>query len=68
MPQDSEFDAMKDIRGEPARLGHEGTVHYGRVQASVHDVTGFTPNFLVLIREVRAPLDIMLEPQNEEEP
>ena len=29
-------------------------------RASVHDTTGYTPNFLALGREVRAPLDIIL--------
>lgn len=34
--------------------------------ASVHNATGFTPNFLVLGREIRAPLNIILEPPKEE--
>ena len=34
--------------------------------ASVHDTTGYTPNFLALGREVRAPLDIILGQPKEE--
>ena len=37
-------------------------------RASEHVVTGFTPNFMMLGREVRAPLDIVLgAPAGEEE-
>ena len=36
--------------------------------ASVHVATGFTPNFMMLGREVRAPVDIVLEaPARKEE-
>ena len=35
-------------------------------RASVHDATGYTPNFLTLGREVRAPLDEILGPPKEE--
>ena len=31
-------------------------------RASVHDATGYTPNFLTLGREIRAPLDVILGP------
>ena len=31
--------------------------------ASVHVATGYVPNFLVLGREVQAPLDVILGPQ-----
>ena len=34
--------------------------------ASVHDATGYTPNFLTHGREVRAPLDFILGPPKEE--
>ena len=36
-------------------------------RASPHDSTGFTPNFLLLGRECRAPLDLLAGPPKEEE-
>ena len=34
-------------------------------RASVHEDTGYTPNFLTLGRETRAPMDIVLGPPKE---
>jgi len=53
--------AWKSGIRKPEGLGYETSLCYGAYRASRHESSGYSPNFLVLGRETRTPLDVVLK-------